>query len=325
MKIKKSLLKYVFPKAPIEARLAAIRGEKGLAPVDLVTVLYILTHDTVTEVSREAAVALKACSENTVMTALAKGLASEVIAYIAQSFSRSEKVLDMVALDDNIDDETLFVLASGGPLSVIEIFVESEKVLLKPGVLPALRSNPNVTRDLIDRAEELNSTMGTEHSGGEGGKAHEAIPDALMDDGFDDCDSTSLYQMIQHMSVGDKIKLALTGNKEARSTLLKQSNKVVSRSVVRNPRITEDEIVKITQTRSVPDEILREIARNEEWLKSYPIKRGLSFNPKTPIPITLRLLAKLNIKDLAVLSKSKGVPSIVMAAARKIVDRKKNQ
>ncbi|MEE9542671.1 MAG: hypothetical protein V3V95_02675, partial [Thermodesulfobacteriota bacterium] len=162
-----------------------------------------------------------------------------------------------------------------------------------------------------------------ELSAGKAG-AHKPKEAKLQDDYFDEGGSTSLYQMIQSMTVGDKIKLALTGNKEARGTLLKQSNKVVSRSVVRNPRITEDEVVKITQTRSVADEILREIARNDEWLKSYPIKRGLAFNPKTPVQISLRLLAKLNVKDLATLSTSKGVPNVVAAAARKIVDRKKN-
>jgi hypothetical protein len=255
------------------------------------------------------------------MAALAKGLASEVVKFIAQNYQKSEKVLGMVALDDNIDDETLVVLASGGPLSVIEIFIESETVLKKPGVLPALRTNPNVPRDLIARAEELTSAAGEESTGEL--DQHKAKEADFQDDGFDEAGSTGLYQMIQHMTVGDKIKLALTGNKEARGTLLKQSNKVVSRSVVRNPRITEDEIVKITQTRSVSDEILREIARNDEWLKSYPIKRGLAFNPKTPVQVSLRLLAKLNVKDLAAHSNSKGVPGIVVAAARKIVDRKK--
>ncbi len=324
MKIKKSLLKYVFPKASIETRLAVIRGDRELVPVDLVTVLYILTHDTSIEVSREAVRALRSCSESTVMTALSRGLAPEITRYIARSFSGSEKVLDMVALDDNVDDETLCALASGGPLSVIEILVEREKVLMKPGLLTALRSNPKATYDLINRAEELISTGGAGRMESDGGDISGAIPDVLTDDGFNELDSTSLYQMIQHMSVGDKVKLALTGNKEARSTLIKQSNKVVSKSVVRNPRITEDEIVKITQTRSVPDELLREIARNDEWLKSYPIKRGLVFNPKTPVQVTLRLLSKLNVKDLALLSKSKGVPGIVVAGARKIVDRKNN-
>jgi hypothetical protein len=310
MKIKKSLLKYVFPKASIEARLAAIRGEKTLSPGDFVTVLFILTHDTEQQVVSEAASALKLCPEPTVMAALGEGLASEVIAYIAESFPENEKVLDLLVLDENIDDETLTEIASGGPTSVIDVIAECERLLKKPFVLPALKQNPNVTPDIIERVSET------------GSMAEDAASDALMDD-YDDEDSLGIYQMIQSMSVGDKIKLALTGNKEARSTLLKQSNKVVSRSVIRNPRITEDEVVQVTQTRSVSDEILREIARNEEWLKSYPIKRGLAFNPKTPVQVTLRLMSKLNVKDLAVLSKSKGVPNIVAAAARKIADRKK--
>jgi hypothetical protein len=310
MKIKKSLLKHVFPKASIEARLAAIRGEKTLSPGDLVTVLFILTHDTEVEVAKKAATALEYLGEAVVMAALASGLAPETVNHLAKVFIRNEKILNLIVLDENISDDTLKALASSGPHSVVEILVECENILIKPFILPALKENPCVTTELLERAT------------GPKDNTANAVPEPM--DGFDDGDIMGLYQMIQNMNVGDKIKLALTGNKEARTTLLKQSNKVVSRSVIRNPRITEDEVVMVTQTRSVSDEILREVARNEEWLKNYAIKRGLAFNPKTPIQITLRILAKLNIKDLAILAKSKGVPGIITAAAGKIVDRKKN-
>jgi hypothetical protein len=319
MKLKKSILKYIFPKATVERRLALIRLELDLVPEDLITAVFVLTYDNDPVVSKEAREGFLAISENTVMKALSKDLAPEVISYIAENFPLSERVFDILALNSGTDDRTLVRLAGTCPLGALEIFVESARILRIPQVLSALKSNPNATSEVINRAEEQTKAMGVN------GEVKASMPESLTDehDEQDIEEILGLYQLVQSMSVGDKIKLALTGNKEARGILIKQSNKVVSRSVVRNPRITEDEIAQVTQTRSIADEILREIARNDEWLKNYAIRKGLVFNPKTPIQISLRLLAKLNNKDLAILAKSKGVPNVVTVSASKIVDRNK--
>lgn len=319
MKLKKSILKYVYPKATVQARLALVRLELELLPEDLVTAIFVLTHDSESQVSNQAKDTFPAIAENIMMRALTKDLAPEVIKYIVSNFPLTERVIDMLALNEGIDDEILERLAGTCSLDTLEIFVENARILRNPKALQALMSNPNATNEVVSRAHELVIAMGS--SGG--GKIN--MPDGLIDENdYDDNEeSLSLYQLVQTLSVGDKVKLALTGNKEARGILLKQSNKVISRSVVRNPRITEDEIIKVTQTRSVSDEILREIARNDDWVKNYAIRRGLVFNPKTPIQISMRLLAKINEKDLSALAKSKGVPNVVTVAAGKIYGRKK--
>ena len=92
MKLKKSILKYVFPKATVERRLALIRLELELVPEDLVTAVFVLTHDSESEVSKEAREGFLAFPENTIMKALAKDLAPEVINYIAVNFPLSESV-----------------------------------------------------------------------------------------------------------------------------------------------------------------------------------------------------------------------------------------
>lgn len=132
----------------------------------------------------------------------------------------------------------------------------------------------------------------------------------------------SLYNRVQKMSVSEKIKLATLGNKQARDILMKDSNKLVTTAVIRNPRIGEDEVLKVVNSRSVSDDILRIISNNKEWMKNYHIKWGFVQNPKAPMGIVLRLLGHLTEKDLQKLAKSKNIPNVVATAAKKIVMQK---
>jgi hypothetical protein len=132
----------------------------------------------------------------------------------------------------------------------------------------------------------------------------------------------SRYQEIQDLPVPEKVKLAMSGDKEARSILIKDSNKQIQEAVLDSPRITEQEIVTIANSRNVGEEILRKIANNRDWMKNYQIRVALANNPKTPLTIGLRLVGTLMISDLKRLSKSKGVSSVLTAAANRTLIKK---
>ncbi|MCX5859193.1 MAG: hypothetical protein NT056_04770, partial [Proteobacteria bacterium] len=123
----------------------------------------------------------------------------------------------------------------------------------------------------------------------------------------------SLSVRILLMSVSEKIKLALLGNKEARTILIRDSNKMVSASVVKSPKVQDDEIVKIAQMRGVADEVLRMVASNKDWTKSYAVKKALVENPKTPVQASFRFLSLLRESDIKNIARSKNVPSAVAA------------
>jgi hypothetical protein len=92
--------------------------------------------------------------------------------------------------------------------------------------------------------------------------------------------------------------------------------------VLSSPKITETEVIAIAQSRSVSDEILRQISHNKEWTRSYSIKLALSTNPKTPQPQAIKFLNYLQDRDLKVLMKSKDVPSVISTHARRILTKK---
>lgn len=135
----------------------------------------------------------------------------------------------------------------------------------------------------------------------------------------------SKYQMAQAMGVGDKIKMALTGDKEWRSLLIKDSNKLVNGAVVKNPRITEPEILAISKSVIQNEEILRVICHNKEWIKNYEIRKALVLNNKTPLPVALRFMAFLTEKDLSAMAKSKNISSVLANNARRVLLGKKKR
>ena len=127
---------------------------------------------------------------------------------------------------------------------------------------------------------------------------------------------------IQSLPVPDKIKLAMTGDKEARGVLVKDSNRQVQDAVLENPRITDNEIVAIVTSRITNEEILRKVADNRNWVKYYQVRLGLVSNPKTPLPISLKLLDTLTLADLRRLAKSKGIPHVIATAANRLAIKK---
>jgi len=134
----------------------------------------------------------------------------------------------------------------------------------------------------------------------------------------------SLYRQVMEMSVGEKIKLATTGNKEARNLLLKDPNRLILAAVINSPKMTEEEIIKVCQSRNISDEVLRLIAGRKELLKKYQVKLALATNPKTPVPIALKLLNYVSETDLNNIAKNKNISSVVTRGARKLLeDRRK--
>ena len=127
---------------------------------------------------------------------------------------------------------------------------------------------------------------------------------------------------IQSLPMAEKIKLAMTGDKEARGILIKDSNKQVQDAVLENQRLTDHEIVAIVTSRITSEEILRKVADNRNWVKYYQVRLGLVSNPKTPLPISLKLLDTLMLADLKRLAKSKGISNVIATAANRLAIRK---
>jgi hypothetical protein len=129
----------------------------------------------------------------------------------------------------------------------------------------------------------------------------------------------SLYAQILSMTVGERLKLALKGNRDARSILIRDPNRLIQRFVLMNPRLTDEEVIGIARNRNIDTEILRIVGEHKGWPRNYQVKLGLVTNPKTPLATALHFVSSLMERDMRMLAKSKNVSATVVAQARRIL------
>lgn len=136
--------------------------------------------------------------------------------------------------------------------------------------------------------------------------------------------TSSLYIQVQKMTVAKKVEFAMKCNKEARTILIRDINRLVQMSVIRSPKITETEVVMIASNRSVHEDVLRHISTQRDWMKNYEVRVGLVFNPKTPLFISMKQVPTLKERELSKLGKSKSIPKVLsVTAVRRLHDVKK--
>jgi hypothetical protein len=127
----------------------------------------------------------------------------------------------------------------------------------------------------------------------------------------------STLQRIASLTVMQKMALAMKGTREERAILVRDPNKIVGVAVLSSPKLTETEVESVAKMASISDELLRVIANTRAWVKNYGVVLALARNPKTPVAISMNLLARLHEKDLKLLSSDRNIPEILRITARK--------
>ncbi len=133
----------------------------------------------------------------------------------------------------------------------------------------------------------------------------------------------TLSQKIQKLSVGQKVKWAMKGDKEVRNILIKDTNREVYMAVLNNPGLKENEVEMLTKNTGTSTEILRHIGRNREWMANAGIMKNLILNSKTPVELSIRFLPRLSNKDLDFIEKSRNLPSAVRSNAKRLLSSKR--
>jgi hypothetical protein len=89
--------------------------------------------------------------------------------------------------------------------------------------------------------------------------------------------------------------------------LVRDRNKLICSAVMRNPRMSEQEVESIAGMRNVEEEVLRLIGMRRDWMSKYNIALTLCRNPKAPMGVVLPLINRLTLRDLKGLKDDKGV------------------
>lgn len=121
------------------------------------------------------------------------------------------------------------------------------------------------------------------------------------------------------LSVPAKIRLASLGNAFARAILIRDPMKLVAVAAIKSPGVTEIEAAKYAGNHSLAHDVIRHIAGRRDWTRLYGVKKSLVLNPKTPLTESTKFLIHLRERDVRLVANSKGVPSAVVAQARKLL------
>lgn len=300
MKVAPEVARVVNAEASREQQLRAARGELGLTDDNLLNALLFLSQKKDREIRAAALKTARTLSTQKIVPVIARAqIHYQVLDFIARVRRDDGEVISSLLDNPEVAEKTLLFLAERGSADVLE-------VLLKK--IPSLKNSAAGGRALAANPEAPENPQNVEQ---EGEKHVEE-------------EHKSKYQLALEMKVVEKIEKAAKGDKEWRSLLIKDANKVVSSAVLKNPRITENEILALANNKMATDEQIRIILLNKEWMKKYPIKKALIVHPRTPLPKALRFLGILTEKDLKSLAKSRGVSQAIVTQARRMLAQKQS-
>ncbi len=140
----------------------------------------------------------------------------------------------------------------------------------------------------------------------------------------EDPDKMPIRRRLQRMGMDDKINMALSGGREERMALAMDSNKAVHHYLLRNAKISLDEIAFMARLPTMNPDVLEKIAENTGYTQNPSVVKGLVYNPKTPVLTAIRLLDRLPRPEVMNLAKRMNMNlRLVMAAKKKLEGRRK--
>jgi hypothetical protein len=249
--------------------------------------------------------------------------------------------------------------ASDASLALLEAILDNRvRIIEFPSILENIRRNPSAGARVIGLVQEIETEFLGEKrkdysiDSAEEKEAVSADSRAVPQDAFDfeaeiakllvspppdmdlsleglasegDSGDFNIAASISSMSVMEKIKYALFGTREVRTLLIRDTNREVTRAVLRSPKLTGNEVEAIAAMRGVSEDVLREIGNSRDWLKSSIIVNNLVKNPKTPPVIAQRLLPRLRPQELTLMARDRSLPEVtrnnVKRAIRQRLDK----
>ena len=174
----------------------------------------------------------------------------------------------------------------------------------------------------MERYEELLPETAAEHAAA----VQRVIESERLESGAElKPERVALIRQLMNMNARDRVKLARKGDREARSILIRDSNRIVSAAVINNPRITDHEVENISSMRTVSHEVLRLISLNRGWARSYTIIHNLCRNPRTPIPTSISILPRIRTKDLQHIALNRNVSEAVRRQALRLAQARSGE
>lgn len=128
----------------------------------------------------------------------------------------------------------------------------------------------------------------------------------------------SAWERMRSLSQMEKILLAVKADRTERALLLQDNDPRVLLSVLRNPRLTVDEVVRVAKSPYLTFQIAEVILKTAQWMSSLDVRLGLVQNAKTPVAFALRILPTLPDQEVRAIARGGTNMQLKQAALRKL-------
>jgi hypothetical protein len=337
---------------PGPGRLMAARGMMPLPSGDQVAVLYQLALDPDPTTALAAKATAAGLPERLLAGALADAAVDpRVLDFFAELVADKPAVLEAIALSAVAADATIAALAGKVGAREVDLIAQNEQRLLRhPEIIAAMYMNRRARMSTIDRVVEL---AVRNHVRVPGLAAWDEVARALTGAGASDDavfdrvleaaegDDSALTKgdaeqplpeddeghpavparelPFRELSIPAKVRAATLGNAYVRAEAIRDPIRLVASAAIKAPGVTEIEAARYAGNRNLVEDVIRYIASRRDWTRLYGVKVSLCRNPKTPVAESTRFLPFLRDRDVQSLVKSKGVSSILVAQARKLM------
>jgi len=131
------------------------------------------------------------------------------------------------------------------------------------------------------------------------------------------------WDRVRALSRNEKLLLAPKADRSERAVLAQDNDAQVLHALLRNPRITLEEVVRVARSTLLSAVSAELIVKTAQWSASAEIRSALVSNPRTPTPLALRLLPTLPEPEIRQIAKATAVSQALrQAALRLVVNRK---
>lgn len=318
-----------------EQKISALKALHQMSPSVAIDIITLLWGDSDTAVSEFAQKIVRESSEEAIANyILMEDVTSEKLDQLSKIFSEKASVLEAIILNPTTSDATIKYLASFCESAQLElILLDKPRISRVPSIMDDILGNPRLKTELKALIEkDKGSTMGglypTEFMKSRPTPrlmlmaSAEAQVDEVISktEQIEDQDERkkSVQQQLLMMNIPQKIQFAIKGPREGRIYLVRDANKIVSSAVLKSPKVSEADVEGFAKMRNVSEDILRQISETRHWMRNLGIVEALAKNPKTPVPVTIRLLPRLSKLTVRTISLSRDVPEAVQKMALKL-------
>lgn len=137
-----------------------------------------------------------------------------------------------------------------------------------------------------------------------------------------DADRVPDYGRGRPLTLGERKSLARGTDRAMLERLLRDPHPDVIRRLLVNPKLTEDDVLRLAARRPCRPDVLLEIVRAPRWAHRPRIRMALVLNPDTPLEIAAPIVGLLMRHELRLVATSPTVATAVRALCLEHLDRR---